>query len=93
MKKIFSTLSKRQGEYGSPGKSHRAIATAWSWWLSASTDTQIRLTPVDVAAMMALLKLARLANSTDEKSREDSILDLGGYAVLMANLEKGDDEN
>jgi len=41
--------------------------------------------------MMALLKLARLANSADSPSRMDSILDLGGYAAVMAHLEEEDD--
>tara|TARA_R110000787_G_scaffold8861_6_gene30451 strand:+ start:211 stop:396 length:186 start_codon:yes stop_codon:yes gene_type:complete len=54
-------------------------------------DTPVVLKPTDVAAMMALLKLARLANSTDSPSRMDSILDLGGYAAVMAHLEEEDD--
>ena len=91
LENVSLTLTKRQVAYGSPRPGHTAIAKAWSWWLSAILDTPVVLKPTDVAAMMALLKLARLANSADSPSRMDSILDLGGYAAVMAHLEEEDE--
>lgn len=69
----------RQQDYGDPRDSLARIARMWSAYLGRD------ITPRDVAAMMALLKLARLAH---DKGNRDSWRDLAGYAVLGAVVDE-----
>jgi len=66
---------ERRRDYGDPRDSFRRIAALWSVYLRK------KVTPKDVAALMALYKLARLAHTPDHR---DSWRDLAGYAVLGA---------
>lgn len=68
---------QREDDYGAPEKNLQRIASLWSTYLG----TIVR--PADVAAMMALLKIARLSQSLDHK---DSWLDLAGYAAIGAEI-------
>lgn len=81
----------RDHDYGGPEKSFECIAQMWNAYLGAKpnsmkvTADSIQLnayvptiTPADVAAMMAMLKLARIAKSPE---KADSWIDLAGYAA------------
>lgn len=75
---------EREQDYGRPENSFRGIANLWNEWLSARglPGTTI-ITPADVAAMMALMKLARLSNNMGHR---DSWVDLAGYAACGAEI-------
>ena len=72
----------RASEYGPPQESFARIAGVWNWWLSSSDRDPVIL-PRDVAMMMALLKVARAAQSSDHA---DSYVDLAGYAAIAGEL-------
>jgi hypothetical protein len=65
----------RADSYGKVEDNFTRIAEFWS------TFKGINFTAQDVAAMMALLKLARLAN---QPGHHDSVVDLAGYAACYA---------
>jgi hypothetical protein len=75
----------RRKTYGTPEDNFRAIADLWTVYLrkigADFTDPEIRLSPADIAALMALMKIARLAESPDHR---DSWVDLAGYAACGA---------
>lgn len=77
----------REQTYGSPRKNLDAIAAYWSAHLKARGLLQPgpNLNFEDVALMMALLKMARLANNTEHR---DSQIDAAGYLALMAKCQK-----
>lgn len=66
----------REDTYGGPEQSFLTIAKFWSAYLDHFIE------PQDVAAMLALLKLARLKHS--EGQHRDSWVDLAGYAACGA---------
>lgn len=66
----------REDTYGGPEKSFATIAALWSAYLG------IPLAPHDVAAMQALVKLARIRGSDGQ--HRDSWVDLAGYAACGA---------
>lgn len=68
----------REQDYGSPENSFHRIAEFWGTYLNQ------QITPVDVAAMMALLKLARVAEG---HGKTDNWVDLAGYAACGAEIE------
>lgn len=68
----------REDTYGGPETSFLTIAKFWSAYLDHFVD------PHDVAAMMALMKLARLKHS--EGQHRDSWVDLAGYAACGAEV-------
>ena len=65
----------RNETYGGPEQSFAKIADFWNTYLGWSD----MITPQDVAAMLALLKIARISGSAG--SHKDSWLDLAGYAA------------
>ena len=73
---LTTVTEERQDPYGEPEDSFGTIASFWSAYLAARRCTEIR--PFDVAAMMALLKIARIAHSGG--THVDSWIDLAGYA-------------
>ena len=64
---------QREHEYGVPEDSFEMIGKLWTVYLDYATKIDAH----DVAAMMALLKIARIAKSPDHM---DSWCDLAGYA-------------
>ena len=72
----------REQDYGSPEDSFGAIARLWSAYLSTKPHPTIK--PKDVAAMMALLKIARIATG---HAKEDNWVDLAGYAACGGEIE------
>lgn len=72
----------REQAYGSPEDNFRTIAEMWNAYFAAKKDA--RFTPKDVAVMMAILKIARIASGT---SKADNWIDLAGYAACGAEIE------
>ena len=76
------TSRDRNKAYGDPENNFRNIAVYWSQHLTASTGIEITVTPMDVASMMMLMKLARLSTNP---THWDSLLDVAGYAACGAD--------
>ena len=71
--------TSRQEEYGSIENNFSLIARLWREYL----DTDNPITAHDVAMMMALLKIARIATG---KPKTDNYVDLAGYAVCAGEI-------
>ena len=67
----------REQEYGSPENNFQTIADLWRAYKG------VDFTAVDVAMMMALLKIARIHSGT---ATEDSFVDLAGYAACGGEI-------
>lgn len=77
---------EREEDYGSPEDSFGCIAELWEAYLRAACiapDAIIRVTPTDIAMLMALLKIARVGTSS-VGGTADSFVDLAGYAACGA---------
>lgn len=77
---------EREEDYGSPEDSFGCIAKLWEAYLRAACiapDSVVRVTPTDVAMLMALLKIARVGTSC-VGGTADSFVDLAGYAACGA---------
>lgn len=73
---------EREQDYGTPEQNFQIIADLWSVYKGIS------FSPVDVAMMMSLLKIARIKSGG---GTGDSFVDLAGYAACggeLAELEK-----
>ena len=86
---ILETANKcvcgdREQDYGSPEKNFEVIANLWADYLQACGVEIDFLEPKDVAAMLALLKIARIASG---HAKEDNWIDLAGYAACGGELE------
>lgn len=75
---IRCVYSDRDDQYGSPEDCFYVISQFWSTYLNKDVS------PKDVAAMMGLLKIARIQNG---KAKADNWIDLAGYAACGAELE------
>lgn len=76
---IKTVCRDRQDQYGSAEDNFKCIAELWTTYLHGTT-----ITPVDVANMMILLKVAR--NSTGS-GKADNWVDIAGYAACGCELE------
>ena len=77
----------REQAYSSPENNFTTIARFWNTYLSARKRAEaadFEVTPKDIAAMMSLLKIARIASGN---AKEDSWIDLAGYAACGCELE------
>ena len=73
----------REKQYGKAENNFNTIANLWADYLSAKVEpTDIK--PKDVAAMLALLKIARIATG---HAKEDNWVDLAGYAACGGEIE------
>lgn len=68
----------REQDYGNPEDSFNAIARLWSAYIGYEFEAK------DVAAMMALLKIARIASG---HAKADNWVDLAGYAACGGEIE------
>lgn len=75
----------REKTYGHPSKNLETIAKMWNAYTSAKNTDNHELTAQDVAAMMVLLKTARLANNPTHR---DSLVDICGYAALIERCDE-----
>jgi hypothetical protein len=69
---------EREQQYNSPERSFEKIASLWSAYLGAE------ISAVDVASMMALLKIARVKTGS---GKADNWIDLAGYAACGGEIE------
>jgi len=77
----------RAATHGDAENSFLAIADAWSWWLHNRPIPDDPLSPADVAMMMVLFKIGRIAGN---KTHEDNYVDLAGYAALAGEISLGE---
>mgnify|MGYP007085025455 FL=1 len=78
---------QREQDYGTPEDNFKAIAELWSVYLdriSVGKYGNLVVDEKDVAVMMALLKIARIARGG---GKADSWIDLAGYAACGAECE------
>ena len=68
----------REQDYGTPERNFQRIAEMWTAYLNSP------VTATDVAAMMALMKIARIASG---HAKEDNWIDLAGYAACGGEIE------
>lgn len=73
----------REQDYGSPENNFKKIAEFWSTYLGYKIEA------TDVAAMLGLLKIARIASGN---AKDDNWVDLAGYAACGGELEGGKNE-
>jgi hypothetical protein len=72
-------LEQRAFQYGSAEESFGRIANLWSSYIGT------RITPVQVANMMTLLKISRSVTATDE-TLKDCYVDARNYLTLAEEL-------
>lgn len=72
---------QREQDYGKPEDNFRLIAHLWNVYLGLEGFNEIA--PLDVAMMMALLKIARISTGT---GTADSFVDLAGYAACGGEI-------
>ena len=91
-KEILDTSNKivngdRDEQYGTPEDSFKVIAELWTVYLNgreiSGTET-VYVFAKDVAVMMALLKIARIAGGD---SKSDNWIDLAGYAACGGEID------
>lgn len=87
-KEILQTAEKmvngdRQDDYGRPEQNFDRIAMLWNSYLGCER-LNTGITPVDVAAMLALLKIARIASG---HGKNDNWIDLAGYAACGGEIQ------
>lgn len=69
----------REHDYGTPEDNFKTIAGLWSAYLGKEISS------LDVAMLMALMKIARIKAGT----KPDSFVDLAGYAACGAEIASG----
>ena len=77
----------REQDYGAPERNFEVIAAFWEIYIKnkcLGAPADIELLPEDVAAMLALLKIARI---TSGHAKADNWVDLAGYAACGGELE------
>ena len=79
----------REEDYGSPEDNFRLIGDLWTSYLRQkciSLAADVCILPSDVVAMMALLKIARIASGS---GKADNWVDLAGYAACGGEIATG----
>ena len=74
---------QREEDYGTPEDNFGLIADLWGVYLRKKGCVSTYILPEDVAAMMALLKIARIATGS---KKADSWVDLAGYAACGGEI-------
>lgn len=78
---------ERDEQYGTPEDSFAVIAELWTPYIKTRCVSQVAAVDVsaaDVAALMALMKIARIATG---EPKADNWIDLAGYAACGGELE------
>ena len=71
-------VADRGLNYGKPEDNFARIAELWTALITTKGAARGPITPAEVAMMLALVKVARLAN---DPAHKDSWVDLAGYAA------------
>jgi len=80
---IEVTTGARRRDYDSPKPNHERIARLWNAYIETrAADVSAPLSALDVAHMMILLKMARVAFTPTR----DSYIDIAGYARCAADI-------
>lgn len=74
---------QREEDYGTPEDNFDMIAALWGVYLRKKGCVSTYILPEDVAAMMALLKIARIAAGS---AKADNWVDLAGYAACGGEI-------
>lgn len=77
-------VAEREGQHGKPADTFKAIAAAWSAYLTAVVGVPVMLREEDVAMMMVELKVHRFAGG--QGTHMDTLLDIAGYAACAGEL-------
>lgn len=75
---------QRELDYGKPEDNFGKIAEFWGAYMHARFDVLLPISTVDVALMMALLKIARCCGG---QGKLDNWVDLAGYAACGGEIE------
>lgn len=76
----------REKSYDPPKVNFKRIARLWDAYLKNKADSNV--TPLDVANMMILVKMARIQNTTTPiRDQGDSVVDMAGYVGCIERLE------
>ena len=70
----------REEQYGSPEDNFSIVADLWDIYLRRTSS---RINSHDVAVMMCLLKIARIASG---QKKDDNYVDLAGYAACAGEI-------
>ena len=74
----------REDDYGTPENNFTTIAALWTNYLNSEFKSfNFLLGPGDVAAMMILLKVSRIASGN---GKNDNWVDIAGYAACGGEL-------
>lgn len=73
----------REAQYGSPEDNFKTIADLWKPYIFARFGADLDLKPHDVAYIMCLLKIGRIASG---QAKADNSIDLAGYAACGGEL-------
>lgn len=76
------TTGDRRRDYDHALPNHQRIADLWNAYLNLRKDPKADITPLDVATMMILLKVARAAHTPTR----DSYVDIAGYAKCCSQI-------
>lgn len=82
--KVKRIVAEREGQHGKPAETFKAIAAAWSVYLTAIVGVPVMLREEDVAMMMVELKVQRFAGG--QGTHMDTLLDIAGYAACAGEL-------
>ena len=77
-------VGSRNTAYGNPEDNFRNIATYWNAYLAQSKNKIVDFDAQDVAHMLILMKVARLATNP---AHRDSLVDIAGYAACAADCQ------
>ena len=80
---------QREEDYGSPEDNFRTIAELWQAYIKArcvGAGVHVEVLAEDVACMMALLKIGRIAGG---RGTNDCWIDLAGYAACGGEIAGG----
>jgi len=85
---VESIQIERENDYGDAKISHTSIANFWNEYLSRRFGVDIlgvEIDATDVAVMLSLMKVSRLAY----KRKHDSFLDFASYADFALQFQEG----
>lgn len=77
---------QREQDYGTPEDNFKTIADLWQIYIKAhcvGINADVCLNSDDVAALMVLLKVARIASGS---ATDDSWIDIAGYAACGGEI-------